>query len=128
MSNRYCRYGSTVVVVIMLATLHTSSLWSQTPATQASKTKSVPNGTPAAPQSNQPTFTQHDLEHAALMHLIESIEPYHMEKEIKGTAILSGSTTMLAIGKSWADRFRNFHPNVVFTRGADGTDAGLKSL
>ena len=41
---------------------------------------------------------------------------------------MSGSTTMLALGKSWADRFRNFHPEVVFTRGTDGTDSGIKSL
>ena len=128
MSNCYSRFGSTVVFAVMLATLPISNLWSQTPATQASKTKSAPNGTPVAPQPGQPTFTQQDLEHAALMHLIESIEPYHLEKEIKGSAVLSGSTTMLAIGKSWADRFRNFHPGVVFTRGTDGTDAGIKSL
>ena len=135
MSTRYCRFGSIIVGVMLLATVPSSALWSQTPATPASKTKplsiappGLPNAASSASQSDQSTFTQNDLEHAALLQLIDSIEPYHIEKEIKGTATLSGSTTMLAIGKSWSERFRNFHSNVVFNRGADGTDVGIKSL
>ena len=35
---------------------------------------------------------------------------------------------MLALGKSWADRFRKFHPEVTLTPGKTGTEAGIKSL
>jgi len=73
-------------------------------------------------------MTQSDVEHAALMHLIDSIEPYHKQKELKGGATLSGSTTMLTLGSKWSDRFKKFHPEVVFTKGAEGTEAGLKAL
>ena len=128
MSARFSRTCSSVVVAMLLATASTHFVWSQTPATPASQTNPLTIGPATSPQSGQGTVTQNDLEHAALMQLIESIEPYHKKKEIKGSAVLSGSTTMLTIGKLWADRFRKFHPEVVFTRGADGTDVGIKSL
>jgi len=123
-----CRRSSSafaLVIGILLPTL----AWSQIPATPASKTKSLPNVTSAGSQSTTlGTVTQQELEHAALLQLIESIEPYYKKKEIKGSATLSGSTTMLAIGKSWSERFRKFHPEVSFVRGADGTDVGIKAL
>ncbi len=123
-----CRCSSSAVA-ILFGTLLPTLVWSQTPATPASKTKPVPNGaSPASQPLLSGAVTQHELEHAALLQLIESIEPYHKKKEIKGSATLSGSTTMLAIGKSWADRFRKFHPEVQLTRGSDGTDAGIKAL
>lgn len=128
MFKRYRCFGSSVVTAIILSTVLSPCLWSQTPASQASNTKPLPNGSSISPNSGSATVTQHDLEHAALMHLIESIEPYHKQKELKGTATLSGSTTMLAIGKLWSERFKKFHPEVVFNRGADGTDVGIKSL
>jgi ABC-type phosphate transport system substrate-binding protein len=60
---------------------------------------------PARPQE-----TQSDNQHLALMHLIESLEPYHPKGEIRGTAIISGSTTMQTMARSWSERFRKFHP------------------
>ena len=125
---RYCCFSSSVASALLLSTVLSPFSWSQTPASQASNTKPLANGSSASPGTGTSKVTQHDLEHAALMHLIESIEPYHKQKELKGTATLSGSTTMLAIGKLWSERFKKFHPDVVFNRGADGTDVGIKSL
>ena len=129
MSNPYCRFCFLVAALALPIAVSTPVLWSQTPATPASNPKSLPNGTPTP--TSQPTpgaLTQHDFEHAALMQLIDSIEPYHKQKDLKGTATLSGSTTMLTIGSKWSERFKKFHPDVVFSRGADGTDAGIKAL
>ena len=129
MSNPYCRFCFLVAALALHIAASTPVLWSQTPATPASNPKSLPNGTPTP--TSQPTpgaLTQHDIEHAALMQLIDSIEPYHKQKDLKGTATLSGSTTMLTIGSKWSERFKKFHPDVVFSRGADGTDAGIKAL
>jgi phosphate transport system substrate-binding protein len=109
----------------LLAMLTLGSMQAQTPATPASQTK--PAGS-AAPPPNATAVVHAELEHAALTHLIESIEPYLKKKDLKGAAVLSGSTTMLSLGKSWADRFRNFHPDVTFTRGVDGTEAAIKAL
>jgi phosphate transport system substrate-binding protein len=65
---------------------------------------------------------------AALMRLLESLELYHPAKQLKGSIVLDGSTTMMQLGKAWADRFRQFHKDVVLTRGVDGTNAGLTEL
>lgn len=129
MSNRYCRFCFPLVAFVLLATVSGPAVWSQTTATPASNSKPLSKGTVVpAPQPTTSTVTQHDIEHAALMHLIDSIEPYHKQKELKGAATLSGSTTMLSLGSKWSDRFKKFHPEVVFSRGTDGTDAGIKSL
>jgi phosphate transport system substrate-binding protein len=98
------------------------ALYAQTEATPASNTTSIKTASTAT------ATTAIHAEHAALMHLLEAIDLYHPAKDIKGSAVLSGSTTMMALGKAWADRFRNFHKDVVLTRGPDGTDAGLKAL
>jgi len=116
--NRCC---ASLSFTALITATGASTLWSQTTATPASQTKPVPPIVSAVAPQNDPG-------HAALMHLIESIEPYNKVKEIRGTATLSGSTTMLEIGKSWSERFRNFHPEVKFERGLDGTDVGIKSL
>jgi phosphate transport system substrate-binding protein len=68
------------------------------------------------------------MEHVALLHLIESMEPYHPKADVRGTAILAGSTTMQVLARAWSERFRQFHPEVVFTRGKDGTDAGIQEI
>lgn len=127
MSNRFRRVSSSVIACMLLATVSLPVVRSQTPASPASSTKPLTGGTPVATPGPS-TVTQNDIEHAALMHMIESIEPYHKQKDLKGTAVLSGSTTMLSLGSKWSERFKKFHPDVVFTRGADGTDAGIKSL
>ncbi|MFN8742107.1 MAG: PstS family phosphate ABC transporter substrate-binding protein [Pirellula sp.] len=66
--------------------------------------------------------------HAALMRLVDSFELYHPARNLKGSIVLDGSTTMMQLGKAWADRFRQFHKDVVLTRGVDGTNAGLSEL
>jgi phosphate transport system substrate-binding protein len=68
------------------------------------------------------------LEHVALMQLMDSIEPYYPRRDVKGSAILAGSTTMQLVGKGWADRFRQFHPDVTFTRGKDGSEAAIREI
>ncbi len=110
-------------------------------ASSALVAQSPPNskpatGVPATTVSQQnavnpsvnPGGTHGEMEHLALSHLIESIDPYRPARELKGSAILAGSTTMQALGKHWADRFRQFHPEVSFARGVDGTDAAIKAL
>jgi hypothetical protein len=95
----------------------------------------VPGGnqtTPATTVSNSTNVTgvhgTSHAEHAALEHLIDSIEPYRPAKELKGAAVLTGSNTMLELGKLWSERFKKFHPDVTFTRGVDGTEAAIKAL
>ena len=92
----------------------------QPQVTPASKSTVIPSPslTPKGPDTHQ----------VALMNLLECMELYHPAKELKGAAVLSGSTTMMALGKAWADRFRYFHKDVTLTRGPDGTDAGIKAL
>ncbi len=91
----------------------------QPQVTPASKSTVIPSPslTPKGPDTHQ----------VALMNLLECMELYHPAKELKGAAVLSGSTTMMALGKAWADRFRYFHKDVTLTRGPDGTDAGIKA-
>lgn len=126
MSNSRCSAGA---FAVLFGALLPAQVWSQTQASPASNTKPVAGASvPSSPLPAGAGGTQSQIEHAALLHLIDSIEPYHKQKEIKGTVALSGSTTMLALGKSWTERFKKFHPNVVFTRGADGTEAGIQSL
>ncbi len=67
-------------------------------------------------------------QHLQLNHLLQSIDPYLPHADLKGQAVISGSTTMNELGKNWADRFRLFHPGVAFTRGVDGSDAALNLL
>jgi phosphate transport system substrate-binding protein len=67
-------------------------------------------------------------EHLQLMQLLQAIEPYRPTGDIQGKAVLAGSTTMVLLGQSWAERFKLFHPGVEFTRGADGSDAALEAL
>ena len=128
------RYGKHAIclAIVVHAFCFTAILHAQTQATAASQTKPVSGKQEPSPGSLSPanvaSVAQNELERAALTHLIESIEPYFKEKEINGTATLAGSTTMLALGKSWSDRFKKFHPEVTFTRGVDGTEAALKAL
>lgn len=128
MSNHYLRCAASLVLGITVPFAFHSTGNAQTPATPASQTKPSTNNAPVANGAAGATVDPHANEHLALSHLIESIEPYHKKKDIKGSAVLSGSTTMLSIGKAWADRFRLFHPEVTLTRGVDGTEAGIKSL
>lgn len=67
-------------------------------------------------------------EHLQLMQLLQSIEPYRPEGELQGSATLAGSTTMQLLGQNWSQRFKLFHPKVEFTRGAEGSDAGIEAL
>ena len=103
-----------------------------TPAVPVSNPTAVPGGERGSPSSGAATTpvqsTNSHAEHLALLHLIDSIEPYHPAKELKGTAVLAGSTTMQMLGKAWSERFRKFHPEVTFERGKDGTDAGLQEI
>jgi len=99
------------------------------PVSNPTTVTGVERGTQSTTPSTAPVQSVNaHAEHLALLHLIDSIEPYHPSKEIKGTAVLAGSTTMQMLGKSWSERFRKFHPDVTFERGKDGTDAGLQEI
>lgn len=98
----------------------------------SAQTRATPASNPIPIQANGNAISSvpvaPDSQHLALMSLLECLELYHPAQDLKGAAKLSGSTTMMLLGKAWADRFRNFHANVEFTRGPDGTDAGIKAL
>lgn len=96
------------------------------PATPASAPTNVPATPPAGPGASG--IDASGLEHVAMMHLIDSIEPYYPKGELKGNAILAGSTTMQLLGKAWSDRFHQFHPDVTFTRGKDGSEAAIREI
>jgi phosphate transport system substrate-binding protein len=102
------------------------------PATPASNSTSVPadaqQGAPPAAATGSVGVDASALQHVALMHLIDSIEPYYPKGEVQGEAILAGSTTMQLLGKAWSERFRQFHPEVTFTRGKDGSEAGIREI
>ena len=63
-----------------------------------------------------------------LSDLLNAIPPYNPQATVKGEALLAGSTTMLQLGQQWAARFKQFHPEVEFTRGGDGSTAALELL
>lgn len=69
-----------------------------------------------------------DDEHLALMHLVEALEPYHAKSPIRGGMVVSGSTTMQSLARSWLERFIKFHPEVNFTKGKEGTDAAIQEI
>ncbi|XZE44698.1 PstS family phosphate ABC transporter substrate-binding protein [Pirellulaceae bacterium SH467] len=114
-----------VVCCLLFITMGWSGVASaQTRATPASNPVAIQAGGVATGSSPSAP----DSQHLALMSLLECLELYHPAKDLQGAAKLSGSTTMMLLGKAWADRFRNFHTKVEFTRGPDGTDAGIKAL
>lgn len=96
------------------------------PATPASNPTNAPTSVPEGAVAGGVDTSA--LQHVALMHLIDSIDPYYPKVEIKGEAILAGSTTMQMLGKAWADRFRQFHPEVTFARGKDGSEAAIREI
>jgi phosphate transport system substrate-binding protein len=116
--------GFTKLFALLLAFATTASLMAQPPEKGTRTTVA----TPASTTSSVTVASNANNSHAALMRLVESFELYHPAKDLKGSLVLSGSTTMFQLGKAWADRFRKFHPDVVLTRGTDGTNAGLKEL
>lgn len=83
---------------------------------------------PTACLAQEPLVAQDNSQHLALMQLVESLEPYHPKGEIKGSAVISGSTTMQSLARSWSERFCKFHPNVVFSKGKDGTESALQEI
>ena len=116
------------LIPVLLCVCPSGNCWAQqtVPATQASNPVTLPANPPADPVNSGMDASA--LEHVALMHLIDSIEPYYPKTEVKGNAILAGSTTMQLLGKAWSDRFRKFHPEVVFTRGRDGSEAAIREI
>ena len=88
-----------------------------------------PKATPVSGHNSVPVANAQDNnQHLALMQLIESLEPYHPKGEIKGTAMVSGSTTMQSLARAWSERFRKFHPEVSFSKGKDGTESALQEI
>lgn len=121
-----------LVLLVMVSWRGEVCMGQTTPAVPVSNPTAVPSGDRGSSSSGGATIpvqsTNAHAEHLALLHLIDSIEPYHPTKDLKGMAILAGSTTMQILGKAWSERFRKFHPDVTFERGKDGTDAGLQEI
>jgi phosphate transport system substrate-binding protein len=79
-------------------------------------------------QQPDPDAAVHADERFLLMQLVDQLQPYRAKSDVKGKAILSGSTTMADLGHQWRVNFQQFHPNVEFAGAADSSEAGLKSL
>jgi phosphate transport system substrate-binding protein len=65
---------------------------------------------------------------AQVTSMLDCINPYYPDQGVAGKAVLSGSTTMQLLGQEWANKFREYHPQVQFTRGAEGSDSALELL
>ncbi len=120
-SMAWCVYGQAVVPA-------TPASSSSTGSATAGSTLPVKSGGGLEPLSGPASNDPSRMEHLALMHLIDSIEPYCPSQEVKGSAVLAGSTTMQSLARSWSERFRQFHPEVTFTRGKDGSEAALNEI
>lgn len=83
---------------------------------------------PKANAQEATSVSHQTAEHAQLTQLLQSIDPYRPNSDVKGKATLAGSTTMTLLGQQWSQRFKLFHPEVEFTRGVDGTEAALEAL
>jgi phosphate transport system substrate-binding protein len=90
--------------------------------------------TPARAQAPAPVATSPQADatknddHLLLLSLLDQLQPYRARVDLKGKAILSGSTTMADLGHQWRVNFQQFHPAVEFTGAADSSEAGLKAL
>lgn len=60
--------------------------------------------------------------------LLDRIAPYNPQGGVSGKAMLSGSSTMQQLGQEWAGKFKQYHPSVEFSRGADTSTAALEAL
>jgi phosphate transport system substrate-binding protein len=90
--------------------------------------QNTPATTVSGPATVPGNAAQDNSQHVALMQLVESLEPYHAKSEIKGTAVISGSTTMQSLARAWSERFQKFHPEVSFSKGKDGTESALQEI
>lgn len=126
-------YRATLVLVILGMQLAGAlpSYGQSTPATPVSGSTVLPvtpadAGAPAKPNADKADADH--MQHVALMHLMEAIEPYHPKAAVRGNAVLAGSTTMQMVARAWSERFRKFHPEVVFTKGSEGTESGIQEI
>ncbi|MFM7931923.1 MAG: hypothetical protein ACKO9Q_29785, partial [Pirellula sp.] len=104
------RLHSIVLFAIAIAVFNNSAFVSSTLA------QDTPARTVSGPATTPNNATQDNSQHLALMQLVESLEPYHAKGEIKGTAVIAGSTTMQSLARAWSERFQKFHPDVTFTK------------
>lgn len=118
----------TVLVISTLGWAICNSAYGQSPASIPATTASNPTVTTSVPNAPAVSDAAAHQEHVALMHLMDAIEPYHPKPELRGTAVLAGSTTMQSMARAWSERFRKFHPDVTFTRGKDGTSAAIQEI
>jgi phosphate transport system substrate-binding protein len=117
-----------MLVISTFAWAVCASAYGQSPASIPATTASNPTVTTSVPSAPAVSDGAAHQEHVALMHLMDAIEPYHPKAELRGTAVLAGSTTMQSMARAWSERFRKFHPEVIFTRGKDGTSAAIQEI
>ena len=119
-----------LLLVVCFSMFFASIAVGQSPATSPAKPSTGASGAAATPPvvASTPASKHDDDDHLALMHLIEALEPYHVKGSIKGSMIVSGSTTMQSMARAWLDRFIKFHPEVSYTKGQEGTDAAIKEI
>ncbi|MCU0714816.1 MAG: substrate-binding domain-containing protein [Pirellula sp.] len=60
------------------------------------------------------TETPHEI-HYRWMQILDRLEPYRPTRDVKASLDLSGSSTMLDLGKTWLNGITKFHPNLSFT-------------
>lgn len=88
----------------------------------------APAQQPASTKQPAPTQQSAAATEPRLADLLDAIPPYNPQNSVSGEALLAGSTTMLQLGQHWAARFKQFHPQVEFTRAGDGSQAALELL
>jgi phosphate transport system substrate-binding protein len=93
-------------VCLALSSLAGAGAMAQVPARPVSDARNQPVAEPTADQ-RQLVDELHKLQH-----LMEALEPYRPQAELKGELTLIGSTTIFDLGQAWANQFRNFHPGV----------------
>ena len=80
------------------------------------------------PDASQNASGSRNQLHFQLMQAMDQIESYRPFEQVKGNLTLSGSVTMLDLGRRWSQTFKLFHPEVDIQGGAEGSEAALKAL
>lgn len=125
------RSGHRMAIMLLLTSLVwaiPATAYGQNPPSIPASSVSNPTVTTSTPSAPVVSDAAAHHEHVALMHLMDAIEPYHPKTDLRGTAVLAGSTTMQSMARAWSERFRKFHPEVTFTRGKDGTSAAIQEI
>lgn len=79
--------------------------------------------------SAQETLTSARMDSSKqLSMMLDCIAPYYPQGNVQGNAVLAGSAPMMLLGQEWANKFRQYHSSVVFTRAPETAATALDAL